>query len=59
MYLREKYVQYSILHYGSTNGCSCQCLCGNFCRGLAQVVAMRYVTSWAFYKRAFIKENFT
>ena len=35
-YGSEKYVQYSVLHYGSTNGCSCQCLCGNFCRGLAQ-----------------------
>ena len=52
MYLREKYVQYSVLHHGSTNGCSCQCLCGNFCRGSTKTTAMRY---WA--SRAFVYTN--
>ncbi|MCI9666554.1 MAG: hypothetical protein HFF13_04750 [Angelakisella sp.] len=30
MYLREKYVQYSVPHYGNTNGCFRQCLWKNF-----------------------------
>ena len=33
IYLREKYVQYSIRYYGSTNSCSCQCLWRNFVEG--------------------------
>ncbi|NCE66269.1 hypothetical protein D1159_17240 [Pseudoflavonifractor sp. 524-17] len=33
MYLREKYVQYSALYYGITNGCSCQCPWENFVEG--------------------------
>ena len=52
MYLREKYVQYPIPHYSSTNECSCQCLWGNFCRGPMKTAAMCY---WA--SRAFVYTN--
>jgi hypothetical protein len=33
MYLRKKYVRYSVAHYGNTNRCSCQCLWENFVEG--------------------------
>jgi len=35
MYLRKKYVKYSVPYHSSTNRCSCQCLWRKFCRGLA------------------------